>query len=141
MIIFGLSVKVLVKAKLRPNIIMDMNEILAKIESLGGQVYGGGSLLEDVQILTEVKVGPNAKLEKSKFDRMQLVVTEGGRTAYFGIQSVKKNDTYVQPKAAKYSLVVRKVKAYGEKTRQWLEDNGISPENFQPGQIVLHARA
>ena len=123
---------------------MNLDMILNKLGELAPEkLYGGGSLLEDVQTLGEVAINKtDCKLETSQYDRLQVVVSKDGKTAYFGVQSTKDaSGNYTQKTAKKYQLLLRKVKSYGPKTKDWLEDNGINTESFAPGAMVLHARA
>lgn len=116
--------------------------ILSKLEELAPDKLYGGSLLEDVAELQIVDVTkPGVELATSSFGRKQVIISEGGKTAYFTVKSEKDGDEYVQPDSKKYMLMLRRVRDYGESTKQWLEANGINPGNFAPGSNVLHAVA
>jgi hypothetical protein len=119
---------------------MNIQDIIAQMEAEGVTTYGGG-MFEDVRSLGEVKVNKtDTLLETSTYGKLQLVL-KGEKTAYVTVKSERQGDNYVQPKRAKYNLMLRRVKNYGAKTIEWLENAGIDPANLKPGTVFVHAIA
>lgn len=127
---------------------VNLGAMMLKLAEVAPEKLYGAELMEDVAELGVVDVdAPGVSLETSKFGGLQIIMEDGGQKAYFSVKREKVLDKkgkvtgWEQPEATSYNLVVRRIRQYGKSTRTWLEENGIDPENFMPGQTVLHAVA